>query len=137
MRLAAIMAMTGLGALAACGAPSAGPGAGAKDRPTPQGFTPAAPAMAPGSALRFEGATYTAALAAGPAGRRATAGGAVAVAGRQLRIERQGQPLHYSEGRLAKDVAAQACAAEGGRYDPRAHGRFTPGQGWIFDGACA
>ena len=54
-----------------------------------------------------------------------------------LRVTRlNGGDLGYAEGRLAKNAAIAYCATYNRELDPRAIGRFSAPNSWIFDGDC-
>ena len=82
--------------------------------------------------LTHAGADYPAQVMPGPAGHALTRAGAQAVAGQTVRVG----ALRFDQGRVAKDVAAQACTQAKGRFQPQAVGRFEAGA-WLFEGGCA
>ncbi|WP_151718007.1 hypothetical protein [Gemmobacter serpentinus] len=82
--------------------------------------------------LTHAGADYPAQVMPGPAGHALTRAGAAPVMGQTVRVG----ALRFDQGRLAKDVAAGACAQAKGRFQPQAVSRFEAGA-WIFEGACA
>lgn len=98
---------------------------------------PTAAAAAAGVAVSREGATYLADLRPGPAGEALTRRGAVPVEGLGIAVRRSGTSLRYDEGAVAKAVAAEACAMQGGRHNPTAIGRYAGAGTWVFAGACA
>ncbi|MGV8986703.1 MAG: hypothetical protein ACOH2H_10495 [Cypionkella sp.] len=54
-----------------------------------------------------------------------------------LRVVRvNGRDMTYSDGLLAKKVVEAYCATYYRRIDPRALGRFSTPNAWVFDGDC-
>ena len=78
------------------------------------------------------GQAYKVALIEGRAGKALTAGGAVSVPGLTVRVA----GLDRDQGKLAKDLAMQACGQAGGQFQPQAIGGYAAGQ-WNFEGGCA
>ncbi|MBC7137366.1 MAG: hypothetical protein H5U17_01250 [Defluviimonas sp.] len=120
MRAAGIIGMVGAGVLGACAAPSVPDAAEAARVP-----------------VAVEGKAFLAEIGPGPQGVRFTPAGAVPISGMRVSVRRSAVPLDYSEGRVAKQAAALACAAQGRRFDDTAHGRFAGAGVWEFAGACA
>ena len=77
-------------------------------------------------------AVYQAAILPGRAGKALTAKGAVSVPGLTVQVA----GLDRDQGKLAKDVAQQACGQAGGQFRPQVVGGFAAGQ-WYFEGGCA
>ncbi len=82
-------------------------------------------------AVNRDGAAFAVELRPGGPGKVLTAAGAVPVAGQTVVVRRDGVGLAMDEGKLAKDVAAEACASAGGRFEGRAVGLYAGA------GACA
>jgi hypothetical protein len=81
----------------------------------------------------LDGASLAARVVPGGPGTVLTRAGAVAVQGMTVTVG----PLGLDQGKLAKAAATQACAGQGGAFNPAATGRFAGAQSWEFRGACA
>ncbi len=92
----------------------------------------AAPAKAGDYAVSQGAAVYPARIGPGTSGHQLTSAGARPVAGQTVTVG----ALGFDQGRLAKTVAAAACADARGRFQPQAVGRYDRGA-WIFEGGCA
>lgn len=121
MRRGAVISLMGIGALAACGAPSGGGGSVA----------------AASKPLTVDGMAFVADIGPGPAGERLTGAGAVPTAGAAIVVRRADGMLADSEGLLAKRAAEAACDAAGGKFNPAALGRYAGAGVWSFNGSCA
>ena len=102
--------------------------------------TPAVEAPARASGLQagaapvvLDGMTFAADLRPGAPGTALTRAGLRPVQGLTVQV----RPLAMDQGKRAKDVAALACAAQGGRFNPTATGRYAGAEAWEFRGACA
>lgn len=61
----------------------------------------------------------------------------ISTSGITIRITRKdGRDFDYSEGARAKAVAQAYCATYNRQLDPRAMGRFSLPNAWVFDGDC-
>lgn len=61
----------------------------------------------------------------------------ISTSGITIRITRKDGPdFDYSEGARAKAVAQAYCATYHRQLDPRAMGRFSLPNAWVFDGDC-
>ena len=117
MRMQPLLSLGAAAGLSACAAAAVPPAGGA---------LPGAQAVAMGSAI------YQAAILPGRAGKALTAEGAVSVPGLTVQVA----GLDRDQGKLAKDVAQQACGQAGGQFRPQVVGGFAAGQ-WYFEGGCA
>jgi len=62
---------------------------------------------------------------------------AISTAGIVIRVTRKdARDFDYSEGARAKAVAETYCKAYNRKLDPRAMGRFSLPNAWVFDGDC-
>ncbi|MDB6454363.1 hypothetical protein [Falsirhodobacter sp. 20TX0035] len=68
-------------------------------------------------------------------GHSITRKGVVPVQGMTMAIYNTVDPLGYDDGKLAKDVAARACANRMLRFDPTVVGKYQA-PNWVFEGAC-
>jgi hypothetical protein len=83
--------------------------------------------------VTVDGMALSARLGNGPTGLALTRAGMQAIQGLTVAVS----PLANHQGKLAKSAAMQACAGQGGRFNPAATGRFAGAQTWEFRGACA
>ncbi|WP_435167395.1 hypothetical protein [Falsirhodobacter sp. 1013] len=68
-------------------------------------------------------------------GHRITRQGVVPVEGMTMAVYNPVDPLGEDEGKLAKDVAARACANRMLRFNPTVVGKYQA-PNWVFEGAC-
>ncbi|WP_128253663.1 hypothetical protein [Falsirhodobacter deserti] len=92
-----------------------------------QAERPPAPTMQDGS--------FVSVLQPAGIGSTITGKGVVPVTGMTMAIYNPANPLGYDDGKLAKDVAARACANRMLRFNPDVIGRYEA-PNWVFEGAC-
>jgi len=97
------------------------------------GCTAATPARPPAPTL--QDGNFVSVLQPAGVGHSITREGIVPVSGMTMAIYNPVEPLGYDDGKLAKDVAARACANRTLRFNPVVIGKYQA-PNWVFEGAC-